>query len=183
MIRSARTLAKQAALLAKTSVVTLPAVVVVIRWWQGRRVSGREAWHLGVLALVGALSAWPVLAREHLHAEADPERLRQVLGHLIENAVKFSPDGGTVTVAARRRNGAVEVSVSDEGVGIPPGERERIFRKFYRGDTSGQRGTGLGLFIVKAIVEAHGGRLRAEPNADGPGMRFSVSLPCHENSA
>jgi PAS domain S-box-containing protein len=114
-----------------------------------------------------------------LHAEADPERLRQVLGHLIENAVKFSPDGGTVTVAARRRNGAVEVSVSDEGVGIPPGERERIFRKFYRGDTSGRGGTGLGLFIVQGLVEAMGGTISVD-SAEGRGSSFSIELPLSE---
>jgi PAS domain S-box-containing protein len=117
-----------------------------------------------------------------LHAEADPERLRQVLGHLIENAVKFSPDGGTVTVAARRRNGAVEVSVSDEGVGIPPGERERIFRKFYRGDTSGQRGTGLGLFIVQGLVEAMGGTISVD-SKEGGGSSFSIELPLADSAA
>jgi PAS domain S-box-containing protein len=111
-----------------------------------------------------------------LHAEADPERLRQVLGHLIENAVKFSPEGGTVTVAARRRNGAVEVSVSDEGVGIPPGERERIFRKFYRGEASGRGGTGLGLFIVQGLVEAMGGTISVE-STEGAGSSFSIELP------
>jgi two-component system phosphate regulon sensor histidine kinase PhoR len=116
-----------------------------------------------------------------LHAEADPERLRQVLGHLIENAVKFSPDGGTVTVAARRRNGAVEVSVSDEGVGIPPGERERIFRKFYRGDTSGQRGTGLGLFIVQGLVEAMGGTISVD-SKEGGGSSFSIELPLADSA-
>ena len=114
-----------------------------------------------------------------LHAEADPERLRQVLGHLIDNAIKFSPSGGTVTVAARRRNGAVEVSVSDEGVGIPPGERERIFRKFYRGDTSGRGGTGLGLFIVQGLVEAMGGSVSVE-SAEGGGSSFSIALPLSE---
>ena len=67
-------------------------------------------------------------------AEADREKLGQVLAHLLDNAVRYSPAGGTVTVAARRREDAVEVSVEDEGVGIPHAEQERIFRKFYRGD-------------------------------------------------
>jgi PAS domain S-box-containing protein len=116
---------------------------------------------------------------EPLHAEADPERLRQVIGHLIENAVKFSPAGGTVTVTARQRNGAVEVSVSDEGVGIPPGERERIFRKFYRGDSAGRGGTGLGLFIVQGLVEAMGGTISVE-STEGEGSSFSIELPLAE---
>jgi signal transduction histidine kinase len=114
-----------------------------------------------------------------LHAEADPERLRQVVAHLIENAVKFSPDGGTVTVAARQRNGAVEVSVTDEGVGIPPGERERIFRKFYRGDAGrGQlaAGTGLGLFNVQGLVQAMGGTISVD-STEGGGSSFAIALP------
>jgi signal transduction histidine kinase len=116
---------------------------------------------------------------EPLHAEADPERLRQVVGHLIENAVKFSPEGGTVTVAARQHNGAVELSVSDEGVGIPPGERERIFRKFYRGDATGRAGTGLGLFIVQGLVEAMGGTISVA-SVEGEGSSFSIELPLVE---
>jgi signal transduction histidine kinase len=119
------------------------------------------------------------LPDDPLHADADPERLRQVLVHLIDNAVKFSPDGGTVTVAARRRNGAVHVSVSDEGVGIPPSEHERIFRKFYRGDTSGRGGTGLGLFIVQGLVHAMGGSISVE-SAEGGGASFSIELPLSE---
>jgi PAS domain S-box-containing protein len=115
-----------------------------------------------------------------LHAEADPERLRQVVAHLIENAVKFSPEGGTVTVAARQRNGSVEVSVSDEGVGIPPGERERIFRKFYRGEAGGRGqlagGTGLGLFIVQGLVQAMGGTISVD-STEGGGSSFAIALP------
>jgi signal transduction histidine kinase len=115
-----------------------------------------------------------------LHAEADPERLRQVVAHLIENAVKFSPEGGTVTVAARQRNGAVEVSVTDEGVGIPPGERERIFRKFYRGEASSRgqlaAGTGLGLFIVQGLVQAMGGTISVD-STEGGGSSFAIALP------
>ena len=81
------------------------------------------------------------LADEPLAAEAD-EKLQQVLLHLLDNAVRYSPAGGTVTVAARRREDAVEVSVEDEGVGIPHAEQERIFRKFYRrrGGRNGRRG-------------------------------------------
>ncbi len=85
------------------------------------------------------------LADEPLSAEADREKLGQVLAHLLDNAVRYSPAGGTVTVAARRREDAVEVSVEDEGVGIPHAEQERIFRKFYRGDAasrSRRRGCG-----------------------------------------
>ena len=78
--------------------------------------------------------------REPLAAQADPSKLRQVLDQLVENAVKYSPGGGTVTVGARAASDAVELAVADEGVGIPPSEQERIFAKFYRGDDPASRG-------------------------------------------
>ena len=84
------------------------------------------------------------LADEPLAAEADREKLGQVLAHLLDNAVRYSPAGGTVTVAARRSEDAVEVSVEDEGVGIPHAEQERIFRKFYRGDAASSGAVGAG---------------------------------------
>jgi PAS domain S-box-containing protein len=117
---------------------------------------------------------------EPLAAEADADKLRQVLVHLVDNAVKFSPAGGTVVVAARRRDDTVEFEVSDEGIGIPPSERHHIFRKFYRadpaalGDAAG--GTGLGLFIVQGLVSAMGGRIRVE-SSEGNGSSFQFELP------
>jgi PAS domain S-box-containing protein len=114
-----------------------------------------------------------------LTAEADAEKLRQILDQLIHNAVKFSPDGGTVTVAARRRRpDAVEVSVVDEGIGIPSVEQQRIFSKFYRAD-SGNRasgGAGLGLFIAQGLVAAMGGRIWVD-SAEGRGSAFTFELP------
>ena len=103
------------------------------------------------------------VADEPLAAEADGDKLGQVLAHLIDNAVRYSPAGGTVTVAAREADGAVEVRVEDEGVGIPHGEQERIFRKFYRGEAAAQTvgggATGLGLFLAEGLVTAMGGRI------------------------
>jgi PAS domain S-box-containing protein len=120
------------------------------------------------------------LPGETTTAEADPERLRQVLQNLIDNAVKFSPGGGTVTVAARRRAGTVDVSVSDEGIGIPSAEQTRIFRKFYRADSSAAReglgGTGLGLFIARGLIAAMGGRMWVT-SKEGEGSRFTFELP------
>jgi two-component system sensor histidine kinase VicK len=114
-----------------------------------------------------------------LTAEADPEKLRQILDQLIHNAVKFSPDGGTVTIAARRRRpDAVEVSVVDQGIGIPSVEQQRIFSKFYRAD-SGNRasgGAGLGLFIAHGLVTAMGGRIWVD-SAEGQGSSFTFELP------
>jgi two-component system phosphate regulon sensor histidine kinase PhoR len=120
------------------------------------------------------------LPEEALAARVDRDKLRQVLGILLENAVKFSPGGGTVTVAARPRADAVEVRVSDEGIGIPHAEQERIFRKFYRGDSATSRGTtggtGLGLFIVQSLVSAMGGRVSVS-SKEGEGSTFGLELP------
>jgi PAS domain S-box-containing protein len=127
------------------------------------------------------------LPQEPLEAEADPDKLREVLAQLIDNAVRYSPGGGTVTIAARRRSDTVEVSIADEGVGIPQTERQRIFRKFYRGDAGPGRsgragGTGLGLFIVEGLVAAMGGRIWVD-SKEGEGSSFTFELPLRDASA
>ncbi len=115
------------------------------------------------------------LPPEPLAAEADADKLRQVLAHLVDNAVKYSPGGGRVTVAARRKSDTVEFQVADEGVGIPESEHDRIFRKFYRADQE-RGGTGLGLFLAQGLVTAMGGRIRVE-SSEGEGSRFAFELP------
>ncbi|HVE14143.1 MAG TPA: ATP-binding protein, partial [Elusimicrobiota bacterium] len=110
---------------------------------------------------------------------ADPGQLRQVLVNLIANAIKFNKEGGSVSVSARVRDGLVEVSVEDTGLGIPPGDLPRVFERFYRVDKARSReqgGTGLGLSIAKHLVEANGGSIAAE-SAEGQGsvFRFHVS--------
>jgi PAS domain S-box-containing protein len=107
-------------------------------------------------------------------AQADPEKLRQVLDQLISNAIKYSPGGGTVTVSAAARPDGVEVAVADEGVGIPPSERDRIFSKFYKAGSG--KGTGLGLFIARGLVREMGGRMWVE-SEEGKGSRFAFELP------
>ncbi len=120
------------------------------------------------------------LPEEPLAARADPEKLRQVCSILVENALRYSPDGGTVTVGAARRQDAVEVSVTDEGIGIPQSDQEQIFRKFYRGSDAelraGAGGTGLGLFIARGLVTAMGGRIWVS-SREGEGSRFAFQLP------
>ncbi|MGH3129309.1 MAG: GAF domain-containing protein [Gaiellaceae bacterium] len=122
------------------------------------------------------------IGEEPLAATADRDKLRQVLSNLVDNAVKYSPGGGTVTVAARRRGGAIEVSVADQGIGIPHSERQRIFRKFYRADSGASRegvggGTGLGLFIAEGLVKAMGGGRIEVESSEGEGSTFTFELP------
>jgi nitrogen-specific signal transduction histidine kinase len=110
----------------------------------------------------------------------DADAIKQALANLVDNAIKYSADVRHVTISARRAPGEVHIAVADEGLGIPTAETERIFEKFYRvgrSDTQGQRGTGVGLALVKHIVEAHGGRVTVESRL-GAGSRFTVHLPC-----
>jgi PAS domain S-box-containing protein len=106
---------------------------------------------------------------------ADPDKLRQVVGQLVENAVKYSPAGAVVRVEARTRPDSVEVTVADEGGGIPDSDLGRIFDKFYRA-TETQPGTGLGLFIAQGLVSAMGGRIWVR-SEEGGGSRFTFVLP------
>jgi len=109
----------------------------------------------------------------------DEHKLRQVLVNLVDNAVKYSPDGGRVELRVRNGDGSCEIDVVDQGLGIPPSERERIFEKFYRVDpqqTHGVGGSGLGLYICRELVERMDGRLSVE-SEPGKGSRFRVELP------
>lgn len=123
-----------------------------------------------------------VRAGEGLGVHADRDRIDQVLSNLMENAVKYSPDGGPIVVTAARRGGEVEVTVSDTGIGIPPEHRENVFERFYQADDDAGRrrfgGLGLGLYISRAIIEAHGGRIWSTPNAAASsGSIFGFRIP------
>ncbi len=110
---------------------------------------------------------------------ADYERIRMVLTNLVSNAVKYSPDGGTIRIGGWAEDTAAIVYVADQGIGIPTEEQERIFQRFYRIDNRLRRetqGTGLGLFLTRAIVEAHGGHIWVESQV-GRGSRFLFTLP------
>ena len=117
--------------------------------------------------------------------EADPDRLTQVLRNLVRNAVAHTEPGGRVTVSARVRDRWLAIAVSDDGPGIPPEHLERVFERFHRVDESRARehgGTGLGLAIARAIIEAHGGRIRAESRA-GAGTTITLELPDYQPAA
>jgi two-component system sensor histidine kinase VicK len=115
------------------------------------------------------------LPDEPIAAQTDADKLRQVLSNLVDNAVKFSPDGGTVTIGATMRGETIVLRVSDEGIGIPEPERDRIFRKFYRA-AAAPGGTGLGLFIVQGLLDVLGGKISVT-SSEGAGSSFVVELP------
>ena len=116
---------------------------------------------------------------------ADPDRIVQTLINLVGNAIKFSPEGGTVTVIGEHRPGNARISVRDQGPGIPPDKRMRIFERFAQIDSADTRqkgGSGLGLAIARGIVEQHGGRIWVE-GAPGGGAQFAFELPVAEPTA
>ena len=105
--------------------------------------------------------------------------LQQVLINLLENAVKYAPAGSTIELSASAKERDVIVEVADRGPGLPPGEEDRIFDKFYRAKPVREGGVGLGLTICRGIIEAHGGRIWAENRAGG-GARFRFAIPLPE---
>ncbi|MGZ5035462.1 MAG: ATP-binding protein [Usitatibacter sp.] len=114
-------------------------------------------------------SAGPVVV------EGDRNALRTMMDNLVDNAVRYA-GAGTVTVGARREEGKAVFEVEDSGPGIPAGERERVFARFYRGESSAEGGSGLGLAIVRRIVERHGGKVELLDRAGGTGLRVRVTL-------
>jgi len=106
----------------------------------------------------------------------------QVFSNLVGNALKFTPQGGCVTLTAEPQGAMVRFAVLDTGPGIAPEHLPRIFDRFWKNETSGTRGTGLGLFIAKGIVEAHQGRIWVESSI-GQGAAFYFTLPIAEPAA
>jgi signal transduction histidine kinase len=144
-----------------------------------------------VVALVHqvAAAAQPLTEQHTLHVttpaalecDVDPLRLEQVLTNLVDNAIKYGLEGGSVELSVSQpAPETVELSVRDHGPGIAPHRRADIFERFYQAhDDGGRKGMGLGLYVSREIVELHGGHIRAEFPDDG-GTRFVVWLPCSD---
>ncbi len=116
----------------------------------------------------------------HVHVLADEGRIGEVIDNLVDNAIKYSPDGATVTVEVSRQDDNGRLIVSDTGMGFDPEAKERLFDRFYRADAKevqAQHGSGLGLAIVQAITFVYGGKISAESDGINCGSRFVVSLP------
>ena len=109
----------------------------------------------------------------------DTERLRQVLSNLISNAIKYSQDGGPITIHGTHSQGEVSVTVTDSGAGLPTTELARVFDRFHRASTAAterSQGAGLGLYLTRAVIEAHHGRIWVDSNP-GQGASFHFNLP------
>ncbi|OBB22646.1 two-component sensor histidine kinase [Mycolicibacterium peregrinum] len=128
--------------------------------------------HVSVSA--GAVPVTVRVSPPDLKAVADPARLRQVMVNLVDNAIRHSPAGGRVAVSATREESGLRIDVTDQGPGIAPAERERVFERFTRGATS-DGGTGLGLAIARWAVELHGGVIEVMDTE--PGCRIRVNIP------
>jgi PAS domain S-box-containing protein len=154
----------------------------------GRLISLERSRHDLAALAERAVAAWRSLSDRHrfilefpqspVDLCLDPGKINQVLVNLLGNAVKFSPEGGAIRVSGERRDGEFRVTVEDEGIGMRPAEVARVFDKFYRADASdtARGGLGLGMRIVRSIVEAHGGRIWVESEA-GRGTKVHFTLP------
>jgi len=115
-----------------------------------------------------------------LTVDVDPDRIGQVLGNLLTNALRHTPPGGRVTMTAHAEPAEVAITITDTGEGILPAHLPHVFERFYRGDTARNRdrsGSGIGLTISKAIIDAHGGTITAHSDGPGHGARFDILLP------
>ncbi|MGV3464677.1 MAG: cell wall metabolism sensor histidine kinase WalK [Heyndrickxia sp.] len=119
------------------------------------------------------------LPNEALFVEIDEDKMTQILDNIISNAIKYSPEGGQITFRVKVQEESIEISISDQGLGIPKDKLKKVFERFYRVDKARTRqmgGTGLGLAIAKEMVESHGGSISAK-SVEGKGTTISISLP------
>lgn len=140
----------------------------------------REAFTRRGVNLVADAESAPGVA-----VDVDRRRIGQVLDNLMRNALRHTPEGGSVRLFARQNANEVEIVIADTGEGIPPDQLSHVFERFYRGDTARDRdrgGSGVGLTISRAIVDAHGGGLTASSDGPGRGATFTIALPVSPRS-
>jgi two-component system sensor histidine kinase TctE len=147
----------------QTVELTALAEGVTRQWWVQAREQGID---LGFEA-----------AAEALHVSADPALLKEALSNLLHNAIRYTPCGGQVTVRVAPEGDTAELTVLDDGPGMPPAERARAGERFFRGSKVALPGSGLGLAIVRSIAQRYGGELRLESGPDERGLRVSIVLP------
>ncbi len=134
-----------------------------------KEARGRE-----VVVSVG--SAGPAVVR------GDPPMLRALVRNLLDNAIRYAGEGGTVRISVLKRQGHVEACVEDSGPGVPPELRERIFDRFFRIESGRDEGSGLGLSIARRVIELHGGEIRAGESHELRGLEVTVTFPRHEGA-
>ena len=120
-----------------------------------------------------------------LELNVDERRLKQVMYNLLSNANKFTPDGGTITINADQKDGRLQVSITDTGIGLSAENLNRVFDEFFQvesGLTDKTPGTGLGLPLTRRIIELHGGEIRVESECEGKGSCFTFTMPIDLNS-
>ena len=110
-----------------------------------------------------------------LELTGDPELVRRILENLVDNAIRYAPEGSAITITAIRVDGNIEIRIADAGAGVPPAVREQVFERFVQLEGTTRTGRGLGLAFCKVAVEAHGGRIWIEDA--NPGAVFCVRLP------
>jgi signal transduction histidine kinase len=174
----------QAALRSARRMRRLVGDLLLLARADAKRFATRVPTELGDVLTEAASEIGPMAESHHLVIDARPVRLsgarddlhRMVL-NLLENAVKHTPPGTRIVASTSRSNGEALVVVEDTGPGIPPNLADRVFERFVRGGGDGARGSGLGLSIVRAVVESHGGAVTLSTGQNGTGTRFVVRLP------
>ena len=159
--------------LAKEPLEVKPFLEELVYAWKARAQEANVCLHLEIPSALPAVMA-------------DKNLLYQVLYNLLDNAIKFSPQGGDVRLRAWVEGGELRIAVVDQGIGIPSGELERVFERFYQVDGGSARrfgGMGIGLALCREIVEMHGGRIWAESEGAGKGSAFHIALPLEGSAA
>jgi two-component system, OmpR family, sensor kinase len=177
----------QAALRSARRMRRLVGDLLLLARADAKRAAPRRSTQLDEVVMEAASEIEPMDEDHELRVDVAPvvvsgarDELHRLVLNLLENAVKHTPPGTHICVSTARVNGDARLVVEDDGPGIPSDLGERVFERFVRSGRDGARGSGLGLSIVRAVAESHGGSVSLEGSADGHGARFVVRLPAEE---